>query len=492
MNRLCIAAWISVLVFGVAGCGGGSGSGGPDSPNTGSAANGKPAGRGAVVVTVRDVLGNPVAGAAVRINTYWTDEDRGRVADAAGRAEFQEIIASKISVTVHGTNSYAEIGEQTVPDGRLLQLDITAKPVAHPAGGVTGARVTSGGVSGDGRTLDLSMRLIQVYPDERRLSWDERPAAVVILPCAPDAANDQPAFRADCVTGSDGYDAAYSGLQEGTALSVKRIEAIGPYATATPYAAVLLLDQSSSVIVDDPGDERLFAAKYFLRPANGKTGVQLGLAAFATDDPVSGQRSPLPLQPVTLFPLERPGWAAESGILDASVDSLARLEGGRKPLFAAIDRMLNFATTGGPVSKHVVVVVTDGRDDTCGTRAQCEQARDAVIGKSLASGVSIVTVGLQNASGSADHEALGLLAQGAGAAFWADDPGQLATILGELHSYFADFTDTLEATFRIEAAPGTFVPGRTVLGRVRLETCPWDCIYTYVPFAVSIPPAPGS
>jgi hypothetical protein len=33
----------------------------------------------------------------------------------------------------------------------------------------------------------------------------------------------------------------------------------------------------------------------------------------------------------------------------------------------------------------------------------------------------------------------------------------------------------------------TFRPGRTVLGRIRLEICPWECEYTEVPFAVRIP-----
>jgi hypothetical protein len=326
---------------------------------------------------------------------------------------------------------------------------------------------------------------------------------VRILPCTPDGRNDaaseQPVYHADCVTGSDGYTAAYSGLQDGAALAVKRIEASGAYAlVASPHAAVLLLDQSSGVIVDDPGDERLFAAKYFLSFGNGPQAssgsIQLALAAFAADDPVSGQRSSLPLQPVTVFPADRPGWATEAGGLDASVDSLARLEGGRKPLFAAIERMLDFAAASPPASNRAVVVVTDGRDDTCGSPAQCQEARDAVVRKSRASGVAIVTVGLQNSAGSADRETLALLSQGTthGGAFWADSPTQLAPILGALNSYLSDFTDTLEATFRIEAsAPGTFAPGRIVHGRVRLEVCPFGCTYTYVPFAVRIPPTTG-
>jgi hypothetical protein len=439
------------------------------------------------VVTVKDVLGTPVAGAAVRINTYWTDEDKGAVADANGRAEISDVIAGEFSVTVFGPDSYAEKTGNKISAGGVLPVEITAQPVADSAGGVTRVRVSDGGVSSDGRTLEFSLQIVQV-PDSHGEYWAWGTDAVRVVACNPDSSNDLPKYRADCVSGGDGFDAAYAGLANGEAISVKKVEAPGQFAVASAYSAALLLDQSSNVIVNDPADARLFAAKYFLTYSS--LNDPKVLAAFSSDDPASGQRSLLPQKPVTVFPLDKPQYTADGRSLFSTVDSLATLEGGATPLFAAVDRMLDFAAANGRFQNNAVVVVTDGHDDTCGSRAQCQAIRDALIRKSTATRVAIVTVGLASAAGDADHETLGLLAQGAGpgAAFWAQNPKQLATILGNLHPYLADFKDTIEATFRIQTAvPGAFASGRTVLGQVRLEVCPWDCIYTFIPFAVRIP-----
>jgi hypothetical protein len=136
------------------------------------------------------------------------------------------------------------------------------------------------------------------------------------------------------------------------------------------------------------------------------------------------------------------------------------------------------------------VVVTDGHDDHCGSRSACQAIRDALIRKSAATGVAIVTVGLASATGDADHETLGLLAQGAphGGAFWAENPNQLPSILGNVHLDSSDLEDSLQATFRIESpVSGAFSSGRTVMGHVRLEVCVWDCFHTQIPFVVPIP-----
>jgi hypothetical protein len=104
--------------------------------------------------------------------------------------------------------------------------------------------------------------------------------------------------------------------------------------------------------------------------------------------------------------------------------------------------------------------------------------------------VPIVTVGLGGAAGAADHEALGLLSQGAGngAAYWAPNPQQLTMVLGDVHSFLARSKDTLEVAFRIQSpVAGAFASGRTVIGQVSLEVCPWDCINTVVPFVIQVP-----
>ncbi len=152
--------------------------------------------------------------------------------------------------------------------------------------------------------------------------------------------------------------------------------------------------------------------------------------------------------------------------------------------------MLDFVAANEKRETNAVVIVTNGRDNTCGSRTDCQRIRDTVIQKSKATGIAIVTIGLADTAGNADHETLGLLAQGAqhGAAFWAQNPKQLAPILGNVHVFLGDFKDSLQATFRIQTpVAGAFASGRSVLGTVQLEVCPFDCFYTFVPFVVRIP-----
>ena len=105
LNRRSYLALLLVTI-GASGCNGGSGGwGGVGSGAIAGATppgNTKPSGRGTVVVKIKDVLGVPVAGADVRINTYWGEEDKNVLTDADGRAEVSDVIASKVSITVFG------------------------------------------------------------------------------------------------------------------------------------------------------------------------------------------------------------------------------------------------------------------------------------------------------------------------------------------------------------------------------------------------------
>lgn len=472
---------LAALGIGVTGCNGSSG-GGLDT--VGSAAGNpprltKPDGRGTVVVTATDALGAPLAGAMVVIQTYWTDERKQALADSNGRAEIKDVIASALSVQVLGPYSFGFAPSRNLAAGATLAVTVAAMPTVEDTGGIARAWVPAGGVSGDGRTLEFSLEIVQVTTSGEY--WAYGTDAVRVAGCTPDPDNDVPRFRPDCVAGADGFDASY----EGSAVSVRKVDAAGH---ATPGAAALLVDQSTNVVVSDPADARLFAAKYFLALAGES--VRTVLAAFSSDDPASGQFSLLPQKPVTVFPLESPRFTADGRSYFATVDQLGALEGGASPLFAAIDRTLDFAAADPHQGAKALVVVTNGRDDTCGTRSECRSVLDALVRKSKASGVAIVAVGLQDAAGTADHEALGLLSQGTanGAAFWAPDPQQLTMVLGDVHSFLARSKDTLEVAFRIQSpVAGAFASGRTVIGQVSLQVCAWECIPTVIPFVVQVP-----
>ena len=103
--------------------------------------------------------------------------------------------------------------------------------------------------------------------------------------------------------------------------------------------------------------------------------------------------------------------------------------------------MLDFANANRTGKNDAVVVVTDGHDDTCGSRSECQAFRDAIIRKSKATGIAIVTIGLAKAEGVCRPGNVRPSRTGSskhGAAFWAQNPKQLATIIGSVHSYLSD------------------------------------------------------
>jgi len=469
-------------------CGGDSGlsAGSPNPPTTGTPSTPPVRGTGKVIVIARDVFQAPLPGARIQLRTYWTDADQDAVADAEGRAEFTNV-PENFSVAVYEPERssmwlYGLALEEKVAAGEVRQVDITASPYWLPGGGVAAASVTAGGVSEDGKTLALSLKIIQVrHPSEREYVYGAE--SIRVPPCVPDTENDLPEHRSDCISGADEFDAPY----ELSKISSIRLQPAGSE-QGTPYAGALLLDQSAGVIIDDPADARLFGAKYFLTYASADN--PKALAAFASDSPEAAGPSLLPAQPVSFFPVENPQFSSYGPGYFPTVDALSAMEGGGAPLYAALDDVLDFVAANHTGSARAVVVISNGRDDTCGARTECRALRDAVIRKSRTSDIAIVTIGVPSADGGIDREALGLLAQGTprGAAFWAESPEQLAMTVSNAHSFLALQKDVMEVTFQIQSSvAGAFASGRKVLGTLTLEECFWGCSYSTIPFVVQIP-----
>lgn len=479
------------LLLGLTGCGGGGGDassspsppGGPTPPPVSSGP-----GRGTVAVTVTDVLGSPIAGAEVWINSDQPNEDKWVTTDSTGKVEVTGVHAGPADIQASSSDAYGLLKRVSIPANGIQRVTVVAVPAAEGASGVAAARVIPGSVSNDGRAVEFAVSIIQVPHASSAEYWAWGPDAVRVMACAPDPANDGNGVQPDCVSGEQGFDAAYSGLNEGRAVSIIQNRAAGYDPIFRPrFKTALLIDQSSGVIVSDPGDKRLFAAKYLLSRAEVER--RFAVAAFAADDAGSGQPALLPQKPVTILPVENPGFTSDGRALFPVVDSLSALEGGGAPVLEAIDRMLDFGVRG-PEEKASLIVITDGRDKDCSSPSQCRARRDALLQKSRDKGVSILTVGLARSPGDWDRETLAFAAQwgSGGAAFWANEPRQLAPVLAVAERYARNEVDTLNVSFRIRSeTAGTFVPGRTILGQVRFEICPFDCSYTFVPFAVKIP-----
>jgi hypothetical protein len=410
------------------------------------------------------------------------------VTDGSGRVELKGLRVGEFNLEVTSTDAWQYSRGHVTKADAMVQVDAIVRPEAPAAGGVAWAWVPPGGRSADGKSLVFSLEFVDV-PSEAYGGFKhlEGPQSAYIEPCTPDAANDGGGHQANCILGADDFDAAYSPVGNGPMLV--QVEDVSLF-TGRSYAAALLVDQSDHVISNDPSDRRLFAAKYWMTFAH--PGQQSLLGGFAADRPAGGTSSLLPNKPLTLFPLDGQLFASDGRGYFATIDALATLEGGAPAFLAAVDRALDVVADYAPtVEQRAVVVVGDGRDETCGSAAACRTLRDAVIRKSQATGVAIVTVGVAGSAGLADHATLGLLARATpgGAAFWVDDPRQLAPTMPVISQYLNGLNTLNRLTFRVESpVEGAFASGRVVLGQVKFAwVCPMGCSYATLPFAVRIP-----
>ena len=232
-----------------------------------------------------------------------------------------------------------------------------------------------------------------------------------------------------------------------------------------------MLDQGASVAVTDPGDRRLLAAKYL--QTRVESDDQVALAAFASDSTSTGAMSLLPTQPVTIYPLENPGFTSDGRAYFPAIDALASLEGGVSRLHAAVSELIAFTAGSAPAdSRPVIVVLASGNVVDCGPE-ECRSAQEALLGESASAGVPIIAVGLSDPSGQVDRKGLGTFAQSVqGAVFWAREATQVPTIFGRLPAILDGLEAAVDVNVRLESSvPGTFAPGNLVAGTFRLEVC---------------------
>lgn len=467
-------AWLAALfALGVSGCGGGGTGdfGGNPPPAVGSA------GSGTVTVAVRDALGDPISHqwVAVSFAAGYLEEST----DADGRATFAgvppgHVVAASSSSDARG--AFSGWVESSLPHNGHLELEIDLAPSDVASVVLPSGWVDAGNVSADGRSVQLSFQI---------LSMPGGPYGIYLFGCEPDATNDVPVGQPDCVAGTAGSDAPYAAPGYDQSLTLSATEGEAP----APFYVALLLDQGGAMAVNDPADARLFAVKYFLTTLHSEDRVLL--AAFAADDATSGQRSLLPQSPVALLPDENAQFAAADRAWFAAVDLLAAVEGGASPLYEAIDRMLDFTAAHAPQgARRAVAVLSSGTDLTCGSQSQCQLARDALIAKSRATGVSIVVVGFAGTGAEVDLRSLSALAQGgSGAALWVRDVKDLTGTFGGLSGVLDGSAERVSAVYRVESTTaGAFAPGRTVLGRIEAEypPCPMGCDVVSIPFAAGV------
>jgi hypothetical protein len=306
--------------------------------------------------------------------------------------------------------------------------------------------------------------------------------------CSPDLANDDQRPLGDCVVGPAGFDAEYTVANDRHPLENPLSE---PPSAELRYLT-LLLDQSARVARDDPFDFRLYGARYAANSIGDEGLVAVG--AFAADDPFGSEVRTLEREPLTLYPTGAPAFMSPANPLFETINTLGDREGGIAPLYAAIAEGLDFVAANVPDGeRRTAFVFTDGRDDTCGDAAECAASRQAVVDKTISSGVQLVSIGTLIAedadayTDAARNIAL-MVEETGGGALWVTDPNQLGAAFYAALVWQTGLAVTRDQRFRLESSvPGAFVSGHIVHGAVTYAVCPWDCYMARVPVAIRIP-----
>lgn len=517
---LSLAPWalrvaVVAVAIGLSACGGGGGdrpsaggspsSGGTPPPTTAPPANPPATGTGTIRVKVTDAFGEAVAGANVYVSgSSFAAEAR---TDAGGTAQIADVPAGAVRVgawhTVRGRNDSINGGvtlakDQVVDLSRQLEIYSDA-PVAT----VLQARVAEGGLSADGRQLDVVLR-IAVTAARPGLSWFDDFYQTGVTACEARSGTDLADLGPRCIHGIDGRDLSYA-VGKVTNLGVVRASDEPPQS----WAVGLLIDQSEAGLLPDllPNDPRLFAAKTLAHGLLPGTG--LALAGFASDEP-SGSASSLPQRPVTFFPVESPGFLGSWPEVYQVLQDLSGLVGGGTPLYAAIAAGIEFMAANAPSDRQrALVVLADGVDSTCGSPAQCAQQRRAIVQRAREAGVKLFLAAFHDPETCKENAAtdinwygcyLTIAAKPSLRELAVEGGIPLAVGLGpestvgtlELARQWLDGSQMVqEVSVRLTSdSAGAFVPGAVVTGTfsgTNPDLCPFDCYDFALPFRVEIP-----
>ena len=372
-------------------------------------------------------------------------------------------------VTVSRSSFVGKTISATSTTGQLNEVAVMLDRTTSAAGGsLTSRSGVLPTVDASGQTMTFEIEVIAVGGDSRPIE-NLSSANFVLRPCTPNPGNDQ----VDCVRGAGvAADGAYAPI---TASPDAMLVIAGR--AATPFAAALLLDQSGSILQTDPTGARLFSTKAFLSGL-GTDDAAL-LAAFA-----GGPGAIIPTAPLTVYGPFR-GQALASSYFP-TLDSLTPLLGGNTPLYSSLDalrqRLAGEASMPAGLAK-AIVIFTDGADTSCVGVEGCRASRLQAIRGANQDQVRLFTIGL---SSGVDIVALGELAnQTGGAMLYADTAEQLLPLYGSVGQLLSLSLPTYRLRWTVRAsAPGVFLPGYTLLGRVQLMagTSTFD-----VPFIVGIP-----
>jgi len=487
--RLIGVSAAALFAFGIGGCGGGGDAARPAGGEEPAGGAGGSPGIGSVRVKVTDYFGQPVASAQV----YWIGPSTiETISDEEGNARLDNVPSGVASVCAsHAVRGHACGPDDpvTIPVDSTLDLVRQLQPDwSPPIAAVLETRVDPNGLSPDGRTLDITIRVaVTQRPSVGSWFGADSNYPLSTADCVAREGQELVDLGPRCIRGAGGTDTSYTfgRLIEFVAKAIDQ--------PARPSTVGLLLDESAAVwsYEEYMVESRLFAAKIFADKALPDIGLLL--AGFAGDDPAGVYLSRLPQTPVTFLPAQNPGLFLSKPEMFEQLDGLAELSGGVAPLYAAILSSIDFVADHAiPGTRRVLVVMTNGRDDTCGTPAQCVAMRGQIAARANDRDVELILLGPDGIKPgtSRAEEAISTLS--------VDTSAPLAVGSGTFHEALDLVQQLLGETVPVEDVrvrlmseePGAFHAGAIVAGALHgfnPGNCPWDCYLYVLPFSVRVP-----
>lgn len=482
-----------VVAANLSGCGGGGGGDAPSGEPPPSSSPPPAGDTGSIRVKVTDALGEIVASANVSVLaasiSSVTGPDGTVLLDGVrtGEARICAYSASR------GSTCTAP-GQVMVEKDKIVDLSLQLE-WESTAAAVLSATVDPGGVSADGRSLDVTLRVAVVGPvfDGSWFvdgpGWDYN--RLIVLDCGARTGDELVQLGPRCIRGVDGRDTSYS---SGRVIDLGTVKAVEN--PPDPWAVGLLIDQSNAgrfpVWLSNGPD--LFAAKVLsdrLLPA-----TPLFLAGFASDEP-SGNASLLPRRPVTFFPVESPAFLTSKAGALGVLDNLSALVGGGAPLYAAIAEAVDFMAARSPSDRQrALVVLADGVDTSCGTPARCAALRRDIIDRARDASVQLFVVAEAGAC-LPDYEGCGKYPANTESALLLAREGGFPIAVGnadglELARQWLSGSMTVQdIRLRLTSdSAGAFAPGATVMGAftgANASQCPMGCRIHVLSFSVEVP-----
>lgn len=224
---------------------------------------------------------------------------------------------------------------------------------------------------------------------------------------------------------------------------------------ATAYSALMLMDQSGSILSTDPKDYRIDAAKAFC--TNLGQGDNVMLWSFAGSS----------------LKQYGTGFTTNGSSLVPDIESLKGKPSGSTPLYKSQFSVTNYTATNASSVNKAVMTFTDGEDTEGG------YTTDQVIANAIAKDVKLYNVGL----GAAQIQALNNEASATGGAFmFAQDARQLISMFGNLGKLLNKTAQYYHTTWRVTRKTGTFTKGN-ISHKVKVAL-PYNNAVIYIPFSL--------